>query len=251
MQPREGSLASERSRLAPVHNPGMSASASQTGPDIVRIAALIGERARAQALVALMSGRALTATELASVAGVTKATMSAHLAKLRAARLVCVTAQGRHRYFRLVSADVAHLIENLMGVAFRAHADVQVGPSDPALRKARVCYDHLAGELGVLVYERLTRNGALQLAEGELQLSETGVELFTQLGVDVEGLRRGRRVLCRSCLDWSERRTHLAGALGAALLQRVVALRWARVRPGQRIVRFTPTGERALKRALA
>jgi DNA-binding transcriptional ArsR family regulator len=226
------------------------ASASPTGPDIVRIAALIGDHARAQALMALMSGRALTATELADRAGVTKATMSAHLSKLRAARLVDVAAQGRHRYFRLASADVAHLIENLMGFAFRARGDAQVGPKDPALRKARVCYDHLAGELGVLVYERLTQNGALQLTGGELELSEGGVELFCSLGVDVAGLRRARRVFCRSCLDWSERRSHLAGALGAALLQRIVALRWASMKPGVRIVRFTPAGERALRRAL-
>ena len=114
-----------------------------------------------------MSGRALTATELADLAGVTKATMSAHLSKLRAARLVEVAAQGRHRYFRLASADVAHLIENLMGFALRSRGDEQVGPKDPALRKARVCYDHLAGERGVLAYDRLTHNGALQLAAGE------------------------------------------------------------------------------------
>ena len=224
---------------------------SSPSPDIVRIAALIGDHARAQALTALMSGRALTATELANLAGVTKATMSAHLSKLRAARLVDVAAQGRHRYFRLASADVAHVIETLMGVAFRARGDARTGPDDPALRKARVCYDHLAGELGVLVYERLTRNGALQLVDGELQLSAAGDAFFNELGVDVQALRRARRVFCLACLDWSERRGHLAGALGAGLLQRVLALRWARLKSGARIVHFTPHGERALRQAFA
>lgn len=236
----------------PVHNRPMRARASPTGPDIVRIAALIGDRARAQTLIALLSGRALTASELAQLAGITNATMSAHLSKLRGAQLVAVEAQGRHRYFRLANAEVAHLLENLMGVACRANAlDRRFGPRDPALRRARVCYDHLAGELGVFVYERLTQKGALQLAGGELQLSETGAALFVELGVDVEALRRARRVFCRACLDWSERRSHLAGALGAALLQRIVALRWASVPSGSRIVRFTPTGQRALERALA
>ena len=128
------------------------------GPNIVGIAALIGDHARAEVLTALMADRALTATELAAGAGVTKQTISAHLAKLVAAGLVAVESQGRHRYFRLADRDVAHLIESLMGVAFRTGAvRVRASPREPALRKARVCYDHLAGEVGVRIYESLHR----------------------------------------------------------------------------------------------
>src|SRR6476661_1047060 len=128
------------------------------GPNIVGIAALIGDHARAEVLTALMADRALTATELAEVAGVTKQTISAHLAKLLDAKLLSVEQQGRHRYFRLADDDVARLLESLMGVAYRAGAvRVRSSPREPALRKARVCYDHLAGDLGVLMYERLAQ----------------------------------------------------------------------------------------------
>ncbi|WP_225592072.1 ArsR/SmtB family transcription factor [Pseudomonas sp. PDM15] len=130
------------------------------GPNIARIAALIGDHARAEVLTALMADRALTATELANLAGVSKPTMSAHLAKLLDAGLIAGVAQGRHRYFRLADADVARLLEALMGVAFRAGAvRVRSSPREPALRKARVCYDHLAGELGVKAYETLLHRG--------------------------------------------------------------------------------------------
>src|SRR6516164_9996641 len=124
------------------------------GPNIVRIAALIGDHARAEVLTALLSDRALTATELAEVAGVTKQTISAHLAKFVEAKLVAVESQGRHRYFRLADTDVAQLLESLMGVAFRTGAvRVRSSPRDPDLRKARVCYDHLAGDLGVFAFD--------------------------------------------------------------------------------------------------
>ena len=126
------------------------------GPNISRIASLLGDAARADALTALLADRALTATELAAVAGVTKQTMSAHLAKLLDAALIEVDQQGRHRYFRLANEDVARLLESLMGVAFRTGAVRLISsPREPALRRARVCYDHLAGELGVAVYESL------------------------------------------------------------------------------------------------
>src|SRR6478736_7091165 len=123
------------------------------GPNIARIAALIGDPARAEMLTALMTDRALTATELAGIAGITKQTVSAHLAKMREAKLIAVDSQGRHRYFRLADRDVAHLLESLMGVAFRTGAlRARASPREPALRRARVCYDHLAGELGVAIH---------------------------------------------------------------------------------------------------
>ncbi|HEY5322885.1 MAG TPA: helix-turn-helix transcriptional regulator [Caldimonas sp.] len=222
------------------------------GPDIARIAGLIGEPARAEMLTALLDGRALTATELAAAAGVTRQTASAHLGKLLEARLLSVEAQGRHRYFRLADDEVAHALEALLGVAFRSRPTRLVtGPREPALRKARVCYDHLAGELGVMVYGGLQSSGSLTSGTEGLCLSEVGLARFRALGVDVDAAARQRRVFCRPCLDWSERHDHLAGALGAALLQRIYELRWAARVKGSRVVDFTAVGEQNLRSAFA
>jgi len=215
------------------------------GPQIVRIAALIGERARADILTALLGGQALTATELSEVAGVTKQTISAHLSKLTEAKLVTVQSQGRHRYFRLADPDVARLLESLMGVAQRTGAiRLKSSPTDPALRKARVCYDHLAGDLGVLALEGLEKRRHVKRVGDTLELTKSGHAFCEQLGIDLEA-GEGRRLLCRPCLDWSVRRNHLAGALGAAVLERCYALGWARRVTGTRVVQFTPAGERA------
>ncbi|WP_068829283.1 ArsR/SmtB family transcription factor [Pseudomonas sp. BMS12] len=221
------------------------------GPNIARIAALIGDHARAEVLTALMADRALTATELADLAGVSKSTMSTHLAKLLDAGLIAAVAQGRHRYFRLADADVAHLLEALMGVAFRAGAvRVRSSPREPALRKARVCYDHLAGELGVKTYEALVQRGCIEESAAALHLTERGRQWFSALDIDIEAAQHKRRQLCRRCLDWSERRHHLGGALGAQLLQRLLTLGWARRDPASRVVTFGPHGERELLRLL-
>lgn len=217
------------------------------GPNIANIAALIGDHARAEVLNVLMSGMALTATELADAAGVTRQTISTHLAKLREAGLLAVEAQGRHRYFRIADADVAHLLESMMGIAFGTGAvRVRSSPREPALRKARVCYDHLAGELGVLVYEGLARRGAFTLDAGGVALTAGGRALVAQLGIDPLPAAT-RRPLCRTCLDWSERRHHLAGALGTALLDRVQQLGWARRVPDSRVLAFSADGEAALR----
>jgi DNA-binding transcriptional ArsR family regulator len=220
------------------------------GPHIARIAALIGDRARAEVLTALLADRALTATELADIAGVSKPTLSAHLAKLLDAHLIAVEPQGRHRYFRLADPDVAQLLENLMGVAFRSGAlRLRGSPREPALRKARVCYDHLAGELGVLAFEGLQRQGAFTALQPPhaLQLTESGRDWFAALGVDTDALCTQRRCFCRPCLVWSERRQHLAGALGSALLASVYALGWARRAQDSRVVQFTDPGEYAFR----
>jgi DNA-binding transcriptional ArsR family regulator len=218
------------------------------GPNITSIATLIGDHARAQALTALMSGMALTATELATEAGVTKQTISAHLAKLVDAGLLAVEAQGRHRYFRLADGDVAQLLEALMGVAFRTGAlRVRSSPREPALRKARVCYDHLAGELGVLMYDNLARQGAFAFTPDGLSLTDAGHALLRELGLEAARLEGQRRAACRSCLDWSERRHHLAGAVGQALLERFIELGWARRVPGTRVLAFSGEGEQRLR----
>jgi DNA-binding transcriptional ArsR family regulator len=218
------------------------------GPNIAGIAALIGDRARADMLTALIAGQALTATELAAEAGITKQTASAHLARLLEARLIAVENQGRHRYFRLADRDVAQLLENLMGVASRAGAmRVRPGPREPALRKARVCYDHLAGELGVMLYDSLERQRLLRTGAQGLQPSDAGRRFFGDFGIDVDSLPAGRRPLCRSCLDWSMRRHHLAGTLGQALLERCYALGWAKRMKDSRVVSFSPAGERRFR----
>jgi DNA-binding transcriptional ArsR family regulator len=217
------------------------------GPNIANIAALIGDQARAEVLNVLMSGMALTATELADAAGVTRQTISTHLAKLREAGLLAVEAQGRHRYFRIADADVAQLLESMMGVAFGTGAvRVRSSPREPALRKARVCYDHLAGELGVFVYESLARRGAFALDAGGVTLTDAGRALVAQVGIDPLP-SAVRRPLCRHCLDWSERRHHLAGALGTALLDRFQQLGWARRVPDSRVLAFSADGEAALR----
>ena len=218
------------------------------GPSIVRIAALIGDHARAEILTALMAGAALTATELAAVANLTKQTTSSHLAKLLDAQLIVVERQGRHRYFRLADRDVAHLLESLMGVAYRTGAvRVRSSPREPALRKARVCYDHLAGELGVLALDSLEQRHYVRRDTDGLTFTRSGKQFFGEIGVDVETLGVQRRPLSRSCLDWSVRRHHLAGAAGAALLNRCYELGWAQRVKDSRVVAFSAAGERAFR----
>jgi DNA-binding transcriptional ArsR family regulator len=221
------------------------------GPNIVGIAALIGDRARAEILTALVGGEALTATELTQVADVTKQTVSAHLAKLLEARLVAVESQGRHRYFRLADRDVAELLESLMGVAYRTGAvRVRPGPREPALRKARVCYDHLAGELGVLAFDGFRKRQLFRPDEDGIRLTPSGERFFRKLGVEPDMSASPRRPVCRLCLDWSVRRHHLAGSLGAALLARCYELGWARRERGTRVVKFTAPGEKAFREAV-
>jgi DNA-binding transcriptional ArsR family regulator len=221
------------------------------GPNIARIASLLGDPARSEVLTALPAGQALTATELSELAGVTKQTMSAHLSQLLAAGLVLVDQQGRHRYFRLANEDVAQLLESLMGVAFRTGCSRLVpGPREPALRTARVCYDHLAGERAVMAFEALLRIKAFEPTADGLGLSPAGMQWFSSLGVDIAAAAIQRRAFCRPCMDWSERRQHLAGALGAALLARVFALGWAKRDKRSRAVAFTLKGDRAFSELL-
>lgn len=211
------------------------------GPVIASVASLLGDPARANMLTSLLDGRALTVSELAETAGVGLSTASGHLAKLGAAGLLLAEKQGRHRYFRLSGPDVAQVLEGLMGLAQRTGAvRVRTGPKDPALRTARVCYDHLAGQRGVALMDGLTRRG--WLGDGERpRVSDAGRDFLAAFGIDVARLERERRPVCRTCLDWSERRNHLAGGLGAAILDRILARGWARRGDG-RIVAFSQAG---------
>ena len=217
------------------------------GPDIAQLGALIGDPARANILTALMAGGALTASELAAEAGVTVQTASSHLKKLEAADLLIQRKQGRHRYFALADDDVGALLETMMSLAARRGLTrTRTGPKDPALRKARVCYNHLAGELGVALYDGLLASGYLTERDGEPVLTAAGRARMTGFGIDVAALEAQRRPLCRSCLDWSARRTHLAGSLGQGLLSRFEELGWGSREPGSRAVTFTASGEQSL-----
>lgn len=222
-----------------------------------QVASLAGDPARAGMLHALMDGRALTASELAHVARITPQTASGHLARMAAVGLLSVEKQGRHRYHRLASPAVAQMIESIMQVASGlepARPPLSVGPRDAALRAARTCYDHLAGRLGVALADALVAGGYAELATDAGVVTDAGLELLGRLGIDVDALlaRRGKhtaRVLCRPCLDWSERRPHLAGAVGAALCTHSLGNGWIRRIPGTRAVAITPKGQRMFREA--
>ena len=230
---------------------------------LAETAALVGDIARASMLSALMDGRALTATELAHTAGITPQTASAHLARLTEAGLLAMERQGRHRYHRLASPAIAHMLESIMSVAadlggperIRRKANLVVGPRDKALRHARTCYDHLAGEIAVAMTDRMVERGQIDLTADGGSLTEAGAVFLGHLGVDLDtaaaraARRGGGRVFCRPCLDWSERRPHIAGALGAAICERCLTHGWLRRIEGSRALDVTPSGYLALGKA--
>lgn len=214
------------------------------GPNIAHIAALIGDPARANMLTALMSGKALTVSELAGEAGVTIQTASSHLSKLDEGGLLRPRKQGRHKYFSLSNGDVAHVLEGLMGLAAGSgHLRKRTGPKDEALRKARVCYNHLAGDMGIQLFDSLCSKGHLVYADDEIKLSDKGANFAIQFGVDLDVLRAMKSPLCRECLDWSERKSHLAGSLGRAFLTRFEELAWAKRDRTSRVVTFSENGK--------
>ncbi len=219
--------------------------------DIAEIAALIGDPARANILAALLGRQALTATELAYEARVTPQTASAHLAKLTRARLLAVEKQGRNRYYRLAGPAVANAFESLLVLAADAPPRRRPpGPKDAAMRAARTCYDHLAGGLGVAVTDALVCRGFLTERGEDFVVTPDGLKWFEKFGVDVQVLRGTRRVFARRCLDWSERRPHLAGALGAAVTEQMLARRWVARMRNSRGLAITEAGRRGLHRAL-
>ncbi len=217
-------------------------------PAVSEVAALVGNPARANILMALMDGRALTATELARAAGVSPQTTSEHLARLRDANLLALTKQGRHCYFRLGSPNIARMIESIMVVA--ADGPQRYRPrwnGDDELRTARTCYDHIAGRLGVALTDALTCGGHVELSEDGGVVTSRGEQLLAEFGIALADLRHGRRAFCRPCIDWSERRPHLAGSLGAALAQRSFELGWiARIRDS-RALKISAKGERGFR----
>jgi len=220
-------------------------------PDIARIASLVGDPARANMLTALMDGGALTASELALEAGVMMPTASSHLAKLVEGGLLTLQRQGRHRYYALSGHHVASMLETISGVAERVGPKrARPGPRDAVMRDARICYDHLAGGKGVALYDSLLSRGFLVLRDDAIAIGPGGQAFFDGFGIDLASLSRQRRPLCRSCLDWSVRRSHLAGALGAAMLDQMMERRWARRDPHSRAILFSPAGKQSFERLL-
>jgi DNA-binding transcriptional ArsR family regulator len=219
------------------------------------IGALVGDPGRANMLAALSDGRALTARELADLAGVTPQTASGHLARLLAAGLIRVEPQGRHRYHRLASPEVAAMLESMMQVASLVapppSKPLRLGPKDEAMRIARSCYDHMAGRLGVALTDSLVAHRHVVLDGDGGAVTAEGVAFLARLGLDAEAATRARgksrRVFCRPCLDWSERRPHLAGVLGAMLLDRSLDLGWVRRQEGTRALRITPKGQQGFR----
>ena len=219
---------------------------------LASIAALAGDPTRAAILHALMDGRALTASELARAAGVAPQTVSEHLARLGAAGLISIEKQGRHRYHRLGSPTVARMIESIMQVAAISRPRVATGPRDVSMRAARTCYDHLAGCLGVALCDALVTAGHVELTPDSGRVTSSGFALLNSIGIDLEAARPGRGaragLLCRPCLDWSERRIHLAGTLGAALCATALERKWVRRVSGSRAVVPTVEGQREFAR---
>ncbi|MEU7938588.1 ArsR/SmtB family transcription factor [Microbispora bryophytorum] len=217
--------------------------------DIAPVAALIADGARAAMLTALLDGRALAAGELARIAGVSAPTASSHLARLLDGGLVTVVKQGRHRYYRLAGPDVARTLEVLARISGRvAVRSLRQSRQARLLREARSCYDHLAGRVGVELYDALVREGGLIEADGGCLLTASGAQALTELGVDVDRVRRARRRFAPDCLDWLERRPHLGGALGAAVLDRLLAREWLVRGTVPRALRLTGTGREGLER---
>jgi DNA-binding transcriptional ArsR family regulator len=221
---------------------------------LAEIGSLIGDPGRANMLAALMDGRALTAKELADHAAVTPQTASGHLARLLASGLITVQRQGRNRYHRLASSEVARMLETMMQVAAspepsaNGHA-VRIGPRDAALRAARTCYDHFAGSLGVALADAMISRGQVELDTDGGTVTSAGAMFLRELGIDMDSVAQSRRMFCRPCMDWTERRPHLAGAVGAAITCRCFELGWVRRLNGTRAVTITPHGQRGFRDA--
>jgi DNA-binding transcriptional ArsR family regulator len=227
---------------------------------IAETAALVGDPARTNMLAALMDGRALTAAELAGAAGITPQTASAHLARLTEAGLLVMERRGRHHYHRLASRPVAHMLESIMAVAAINARDapaagkrVTVGPRDKALRHARTCYDHLAGQVAVAITDEMVERGHIELSADGGALTAQGASFLQDLGIDIASMpplaRHSGRVFCRPCLDWSERRPHIAGTVGVVLCNTFFRHGWIRRVEGSRAVTITPPGQIALRKA--
>ncbi|SEB82632.1 winged helix-turn-helix domain-containing protein [Paenibacillus sp. GP183] len=212
-------------------------------PNIIEVASLIGDPSRIAMLVSLLGGKALPASELASTARISPQTASSHLAKLVEGGLLRHESYGRHKYFRLASSEVANALEALQAIAPQKPVrSLRESDQLKALQYARTCYDHLAGKIGVALTDKLLELKLIEESGKDFILNEAGKKRLKQFGVEVEGSIKSRRHFARQCLDWSERRYHLAGSLGAALTTRLFELEWIEKLPDGRAVRVTEAG---------
>ena len=218
------------------------------GAIIAEVATLVADPARATMVSALLDGRALTASELASAARITPQTASAHLGKLTKAGLLCMERDGRHRYFRLASAKVAEMIEGIVAVALEKRPRFRpLSGYEHAISAARICYDHLAGRVSVDLAAALITREYIVLDDQAGEITAAGARFFTEFGLRLPAQRSTRRRFCRPCLDWTERRPHIAGALGAAITRRLFDLGWIeRMKRGHEVI-VTPLGQRGLQ----
>lgn len=213
-----------------------------------RVGSLIGSPARALMLTELFDGRALTATELAGVASVSPATASEHLSLLLSGGLVTREKSGRHNYYRLASPEIANALEQLAVQAANIEPVAKTTrKTRTPIQNARMCYDHIAGRLGVSIADALVKKGALIELDTDYELTEKGEALFVSLGVNPNDLRRSKRVFARQCLDWSERRHHVSGAVGAALADLAFDRGWIARAKERRVLIVTPLGQREMK----
>jgi DNA-binding transcriptional ArsR family regulator len=221
--------------------------AMPVAPQIAEVAALVGDPARANILCALLGGRAVTAAELAQAANVSPQTASEHLGRLTAARLLVVMKQGRHRYYRLAGPHVGQMLESIMNVALTGPPRFQPrSKADDVMRHARTCYDHIAGVLGVGIADGLIERAFVVLGDEAGEVTPEGAAFLAELGVDLTAVRTKRRIFCRPCLDWTERRPHIGGAVGAAIACRCFELKWIERVGGSRALTITPAGRRGL-----
>jgi len=248
MTHQDGSADAELSPLAGVKIVAIK-SPMVAAANMVEVAALVGDTARATMLAALMSGQALTASELAARARVSKSTASEHLAKLVSARLLEVTQKRRNRYYRIASPLVAKMLESIKAVA-GIEVPLRYQPrsaQDDRLRFARTCYDHLAGHLGVAIADALVAKGYIVLTEDGGEVTEPGAHFLSVFGAKLTSKSRSRRIFCRPCLDWSERRYHVAGLVGSEIQRRCLELGWLRRDRDTRAMRVTPAGQIGLR----
>ena len=216
-----------------------------TGPLIAEIASLVGEPARATMLSALLDGRALTASELAFAARVTPQTASAHLAKLVEAGLLSVIREGRHRYFRLASPKIAEMLDGIVAVALENRPRYRpLSRQAREYREARICYDHLAGRLSVGLTDFFAANEYILIGDEAAEVTPAGTRFLAKFGIDLAVPSSTRRHFCRLCLDWTERRPHIAGAIGAALTRRCFGLGWTERMKHSSAVIVTASGKR-------
>lgn len=214
----------------------------------IKIAALLGDPTRAVVMWTLLDGKAFTATELAITANTSPQNMSMHLAKLLDAGLLCVEKQGRHKYYRFSNKETAYAIEAMASLIPPATSEKKKKDQNSPIKNCRTCYDHLAGKIGVALAESLLEQGIILDIDTKFEVSPKGEKWFSDFGIHLDDLKKQRRIFLKPCLDWSERKNHIAGSLGSSLLDKMIADDWLRKTENSRAVQITGKGEKELFR---